>query len=79
VNAVPVLADNPRATVLVLVSSYPQPCSRAGRRFAASRSCLQNYQRIISFPQQNFDEMYCKLDSTVTENPRSFEKYPTPP
>ena len=24
-----------------------------------------------------FDEMPCKLDST--ENPRSFEKYPTPP
>jgi len=29
------------------------------------------------FHNQNFDEMRCKLDST--ENPRSFEKYPTPP
>jgi len=26
---------------------------------------------------KNFDEMRCKLDST--ENPRSFEKYPTSP
>ena len=31
------------------------------------------YRRIISFPQQYFDEMSCKLDST--ENPHSFEKY----
>jgi len=38
---------------------------------------LQYYRRIVSFPQQNFDEMRCKLD--FTENPRSFEKYPTPP
>ena len=29
------------------------------------------------FHNKNFDEMRCKLDST--ENPRSFEKYPTPP
>jgi len=29
------------------------------------------------FLNKNFDEMRCKLDST--ENPRSFEKYPTPP
>jgi len=28
------------------------------------------------FHNKNFDEMRCKLDST--ENPRSFEKYPTP-
>jgi len=32
---------------------------------------LGNYRRIVSFPQLNFDEMRCKLDST--ENPRSFE------
>jgi len=31
---------------------FPQPCSSAGRKFAASRSRLQNYQRIVSFPQQ---------------------------
>jgi len=29
------------------------------------------------FHNKKFDEMRCKLDST--ENPRSFEKYPTPP
>ena len=29
------------------------------------------------FHNKNFDEIRCKLDST--ENPRSFEKYPTPP
>jgi len=29
------------------------------------------------FNNKNFDEMRCKLDST--ENPRSFEKYPTLP
>jgi len=31
---------------------FPQPCSSAGRRFAASRSRLQNYRRIVWFPQQ---------------------------
>jgi len=31
--------------------------------------------RLVSTP--NFDDMRCNLDST--ENPRSFEKYPTPP
>jgi len=31
----------------------------------------------IRFHNQNFDKMRCILDST--ENPRSFEKYPTPP
>ena len=31
---------------------FPQPCSSAGRRFAASISRLQNYRRIVSFPQQ---------------------------
>jgi len=59
------------------VVCFPQPCSSAGRRFATSRSHLQNYRRIFRFHNQNFDEMRCKLDST--ENPRSFEKYPTPP
>ena len=29
------------------------------------------------FHNKNFDEMRGKLDAT--ENPRSFEKYPTPP
>jgi len=31
---------------------FPQPCSSAGRRFAASRSRLQTKKRINSFPQQ---------------------------
>jgi len=30
---------------------FPQPCSSAGRMFAVSRSRLQNYRRIVSFPQ----------------------------
>jgi len=55
---------------------FLQPCSSAGRRFAASRSRVHKYRRIVSFPQ-NFDEMSCKLD--FTENPHSFKKYPTPP
>jgi len=39
---------------LALGVCFPQPCSSAGRRFAASRSRLQNYRRIVSFPQQKF-------------------------
>ena len=31
---------------------FPQACSSAGRRFAASRSRLHKYRRIVSFPQQ---------------------------
>jgi len=37
---------------LALSVCFPQPCSSTGRRFAASRSRLQNYRRIVSFPQQ---------------------------
>jgi len=59
---------------LALGVCFPQPCSSAGRMFAAPRSRVQKYRQIVSFPQQKFDEMRCKLDST--ENPRSFEKYP---
>jgi len=62
---------------LALGVCFPQPCSSAGRIFAASRSRVHNYRRIVSFLQQKFDELRCKLDST--ENLRSFEKYPTPP
>jgi len=50
--------------------------------FATSRSRVQDYRRIVSYESfrfhlKKFDEMRCKLDST--ENPRSFEIYPTPP
>jgi len=31
---------------------FPEPCSSAGRMFAVSRSRLQYYRRIVSFPQQ---------------------------
>jgi len=31
---------------------FPQPCSSAGRMFAVSRSRLQYYRRIVSFPQK---------------------------
>ena len=39
---------------LALGVCFPQPCSSSGRRFAASRSRVQNYQRIVSFPQHKF-------------------------
>jgi len=39
---------------LALGVCFTQPCSSAGHRFAASRSCLQNHRRIVSFPQQKF-------------------------
>jgi len=37
---------------LALGVCFLQPCSCAGRKFAASRSRLQNYRRIVSFSQQ---------------------------
>jgi len=37
----------------VLGVCFLQTRSRAGRRFAVSRSCWQNYQWILSFSQQN--------------------------
>jgi len=37
---------------LALGVCFRKPCSSAGRRFAASRSRLQNYRRIVSFLQQ---------------------------
>jgi len=39
---------------LALGVCFPQPCSSAGSRFAASRSRLKYYWRIVSFPQQKF-------------------------
>jgi len=39
---------------LALGVCFPQPCTSAGRRFAASRSRLQNHWRIVPFPQQKF-------------------------
>jgi len=67
--------------ILVLGVCFLQPFSsaQAGCSFAASRSRLQYYEQIISFPQHEFQcqWMRCKLDST--ENPRSLEIYPTPP
>ena len=41
---------------------FPRPCSRTGRRFAASRIRLHYYRRIV-FCNNKFDEMPCKLDS----------------
>jgi len=38
-------------SVLALGVCFPQPCSSAGRRYAASRSRVQNYRRIVSFPE----------------------------
>ena len=45
--------------------------------FLALGVCFPQARRIVSFPQKKIDEIRCKLYST--ENPRSFEKYPTPP
>jgi len=65
---------------LALGVYFAQPCSSAGRRFAASGSRL--YYRLVTtncfagFHIDEFDEMPGILDST--ENPCSFEKYPTP-
>jgi len=42
---------------LALGVCFPQLCSCAGRRFAASRTRLQNYRRIVSFPQQKIQTM----------------------
>jgi len=39
---------------LALGVCFPQPCSSAGCRFAASRSRVQNYQQIVPFVQQEF-------------------------
>ena len=46
---------------------FPQPCSSAGRRFAASRSRLNHYQTIGSFIQGQFDEWprLCKLNCSL--------------
>jgi len=33
---------------------FLQPCSSSGRRLATSTSRLQNYRRIVSFPQQKY-------------------------
>jgi len=38
--------------VLALGDCFPQTCSSAVRRFAAARSRLHYYRRIVSFPQQ---------------------------
>jgi len=37
---------------LALGVCFPRPCSSAGRKFAVSRSRVQHYRRIVSFPQQ---------------------------
>ena len=49
---------------LALCVCFPQPCSSTGRMFAAPRSRVQYYRRIVPFHNKNFDEMRCKLDST---------------
>ena len=63
---------------LALGVDFLQPFSSAGRRFAASRSHVYTTtNESFRFHNKKIDEMRCKLDSI--ENPRSFEKYPTPP
>jgi len=38
--------------MLALGVCFPQPCSSAGRRFSASRSRLNHYEPLRSFPQR---------------------------
>jgi len=50
-----------KTQMLALGVCFPQPsCWSAGRMFAASKSCLQYYRRIVSFHNNDFDEMPCK-------------------
>jgi len=60
---------------LALGVSFAQPCSSAGHTIPAYRSHLDTTIQLVRFHKKQIDEMRCKLDST--ENPRSFEKYPT--
>ena len=61
--------------MIALGVCFPQPCSSDGRRFAASKSRLNYYNNFVRFHKDEFDEMFCKLDST--EFARSFEQNPT--
>jgi len=45
--------------------------------FAASDHVWITTEQLVHFHINEFDEKPCKLEST--ENPRSFEKYQTPP
>jgi len=64
---------------LALSDCFPQPSPP--RALAADLPRQDHVYKTTDesflFHNKNFDEMRCKLDST--ENPRSFEKYPTPP
>jgi len=60
---------------LALGVCFPQPCSSAGHTIPAYRSRLDTTIQLVRFHKKQIDEMRCELDST--ENPRSFEKYPT--
>jgi len=51
-----------RQNFLTLGVFFPQPCSSAGRRFAASRSRFTDES--FRFHNYKFDEMRCKMDST---------------
>ena len=63
--------------MLMLSVCLPQPCSSDGR--CQCLPCQDHVRittdRLVHFHKIEFNEMPCKLD--FTENPRSFEKYPT--
>ena len=61
--------------MLLLGVCFPHTCTSAGHMFAAWRPRLHYYQPILSFHNNEFDEMPHQLN--LTENPRSLEKYPT--
>jgi len=62
--------------MLALSVCFPQACSSAGRRFAASRSWVTTGES-FRFHKNKFDENPYELEST--ENPHSFEKTLSPP
>jgi len=61
---------------LALGVCFPQFCSSAGRRLPRQDHVYKSTDESVRFHNKKIDEIRCKL--YFTENPRSFEKYPTP-
>jgi len=62
-----------KSNMLALVVCFPQPCSSAGRVFAADTSWMQYYWTVRLFHKNILNDMHFWLNST--ENRRSFEVY----
>jgi len=61
---------------LALSACFRSPARELAAGLLRQDHVYKTTDELFRFHNQNFDEMHCKLDST--ENPRSFEKYPTP-